>query len=80
MKAYSFEHEGKTYNRISRAKARRVHASGGEVIACACNLRPFGPWHPEASISHEVDFDKWVNWFEYYNCSYECGYYASFYA
>ena len=82
----------KEYKRINKTAARTAYAAGKTVILCACNLRPFGPWHPEVTAVYadrdetEKDtpaidyFNKLVNYFEVYNCiNNETGKYTAFY-
>ena len=95
MNNYIFTNEitKKEYKRINKTAARAAYAAGKTVILCACNLRPFGPWHPETNINRarhddyltdEISvnnmFNNLVNSFEYYNCSNnETGKYTAFY-
>lgn len=69
--------------RISKAKARRLHAAGVPVMLIPCKLRPGEPWFPEGWLSTlptpKDTFDTAVNAFEYYNCYGSAGRYAAFY-
>ena len=72
-----------TYVRISKARARKLCEEGKEVTIHPCNLSPESPWGypPHLNWEPDQDFDKFVNAFEYYNCTNsETGYYAAFYA
>ena len=95
MNKYTFinDTDKKEYTRISKSAARAAYIAGKTVILCPCNLRPFGPWHPETNINRarhteyitdEISvknlFNNLVNSFEYYNCSNtETGKYTAFY-
>lgn len=80
---------GERFQRVNKTEARNRAANGEKIGVCACNLDPFNPfWNPcawydpigEAEAFDGFDtFDKFVNAYEYYNCSYEAGYYASYY-
>ena len=80
---------GEHFERINKTEARNRAARGESIGVCACNMDPFSPYwstcawyHPkeerEAFDGYDT-FDEFVNAYEYYNCSYETGYYASFY-
>jgi len=85
MHVYTFtDDSGVNWKRVSKRMARKLFATGERLVICACNMRPFGPWHPEIEVTdiadHWSDFDTMVNSFEYYNCSHPGeGAYASFY-
>ena len=70
-----------TIERISKRAARKLYDSGETVYLQSCKFHPFGVWSQVMDITNSCDltFDAMVNSFEYYNCSYEQGYYASFY-
>lgn len=75
---------GIEYKRVPKNVARKLFNAGETIVLCACNLRPFGPWHPEMSVNnasvYREDFDYVVNCFEWYNCSHPGeGSYASYY-
>lgn len=81
---------GEKFKRINKTEARNRAARGESIGVCACNMDPFNPYwsmcawyHPEEEAAAIVDgfdtLDQFVNAYEYYNCSYETGYYASFY-
>lgn len=82
---YEFQdNSGRKWHRVNKRRARRAFESNDRLVLCACNMRPFGPWHPEIEVTdirdHWSDFDTMVNDFEYYNCSHPGeGSYASFY-
>lgn len=67
--------------RINKKEARRRFNQGEEIIIEACKMRVDSMWGDSFRINNkqEKDFDSIVNEFEYYNCMYETGYYASYY-
>lgn len=84
MRQHTYTDRGKTYTRISRAKAHAVYNAGLEVVLCPVNLRPGMPWHPEIHVSKErsegESFDNVLNAFEFYNIrDTKTGYYTAFY-
>ena len=85
MNAYKFtDGNGTNWKRVRKDVARKVFDSGDDLVLCACNMRPFGPWHPECKVNNKSayreDFDLLVNDFEYYNCTCnETGRYTSYY-
>ncbi len=40
MKEYSFRKDGFTFERVSKATARRVFNNNMPIMLCPCNLRP----------------------------------------
>lgn len=84
MNKYTFDHNGVSYNRVSKAAARKAYAAGKTVYMQSCNFRLFSFWTSPAVLnriqveSDPIDginenaivkyFDKFVNSFEYYNC------------
>lgn len=82
MKNMDFDLYGRTYRRISKRMARKEYAKGSVILICPCFLRPGNGWGfgMFMDLSEKTDFDKEVQYFEYYNCTnYETGKYASFY-
>ena len=79
------------YIRINKKEARNRYNRGDTVYMLSCNMRVDNLWckpyimdvykkYDYDTFDEEpADFDKLVNHFEYYNCDYERGYYASFY-
>jgi len=81
--------------RINKRVARRLFDEGKTIIICACKLRPGGPlyirkyWNPEIIVNktnmsnryypETIYFDRIVRDYEWYNCTYETGYYSAFY-
>ena len=79
MRYMRFEHNGKTYERISRRKAEQAF-NEGVVVICPCNMKPFGMWGMGVHItSCGRSFESIVNEFEVLNCNNETGRYAAFY-
>lgn len=74
---------GKQYKRIDKRTAKKLFYADKKIIICACNLSPFSPYGVGASIVRTPktnDFKRFVNNFEYYNCTNnETGYYSAFY-
>jgi len=84
MKQYTYTDRGKTYTRISKAKARAAYNAGLEVVLCPVNLRPGAPWYPEITVCKEYskseNFEQVLNAFEFYNVrGDEIGSYPAFY-
>lgn len=75
----------KMYERVNKAKARRMYADGETIFLSPCKIQPFNEWNKSESINNkgplwEMCFDDFIREFEYYNCNYpELGKYASFY-
>ena len=72
------------YTRVSKARARKIWNAGGVVYACACNIRPGGPWYCEAilrkSDNAHPSFDADANAVTWYNClNSETGRYLAYY-
>ena len=73
------------YQRISKAKARKLFAAGKTFYIQSCNMKPVNPWQSAMEIDsghykeESWSFDMVVNDYEYYNTDYERGYYAAFY-
>lgn len=67
--------------RINKKEARRRFNQGEEITLLACKIWIDNPWIGGYRIDNkdERDFDSIVNSFEYYNCTSETGYYASYY-
>lgn len=82
MIRYEFkDNHGKNWVRISKSEARKLYDRGEKVCFCPCKMRPFGYWNHE--IIKERDerytFDRYVDYYEMYNCNSETGKYTSFY-
>jgi len=70
--------------KINKSRARKLYNKGIKIHVVACKVRPINnPWIQPFELikgSDGSDFDKHINEFEYYNCSYnELGYYAAYY-
>lgn len=80
---------GEKFRRINKTEARNRAERGETIGVCACNMNPVNPywnatmWYHPAEELQAFDgyksFDAFVNAYEYYNCSRETGYYASYY-
>ena len=84
MNRYTVTIKGETWERITKAEARKRWDAKQRLYIAPCNLRPGGPWGIGSEINsyrgYSNDFDDVVNSFEYYNCfNSETGHYASFY-
>lgn len=93
MNKCSFTDNGRTFERVSMAAARRAFIDGFTIAFCPSNLRPGAPWHPEYITSREMrrdyiaddigaknDFHNLLKSFEYYNCTdMETGRYTAFF-
>ena len=87
MKNLTFTVDHKDWTQVTKATARKLYNAGSEIMICAANMRPGGPWKPEVIIDkaylqdtdRDPDFDKYVNAFTYYNCTPETGSYPRFY-
>lgn len=72
------------YKRINKAMARKEYNNGNSVYILPCKVRLDNAWFKPAMINRNnldnESFEKIINAFEYYNCSYnELGKYASYY-
>lgn len=80
------------YQRISKRSAEHRYNDGETIYLCPFLLRPGGPWHPEVAIakanraddaqyftSSSDDFQKVVEEYVYYNCTYSVGQYPAYY-
>lgn len=80
---------GEKFRRVNKIEARNLAKKNVSIGVCACKLDPFNPFynpcawfHPEQekqAFDGYDDFDKFVNAYEYYNCSAETGQYAAYY-
>jgi len=77
------------YTRVNKTIARKHFYNGDKVILCPHKAIPFTPWQLYVDIRHapedeitsryDVDFDKAVDSFNYYNTCHELGYYPAYY-
>lgn len=79
------------FTRITKQAALKAYLSGKTIHLCGSKMRPGGPWNPQCPInindyakSHpdtEIvsEFNNRSNNYRQYNCSYEQGYYVSYY-
>lgn len=84
MNNIMINHNGYTFVRINRTKAKGVYNSGKPLAVTPCKMHPFNCWSPayitRVNQYKGETFDRFVNAFEYYNCGLpECGKYAAYY-
>jgi len=77
------DHYPGKFKRLSKTTARKLWRKI-PITVVASKMDIESPWHPGIThIPSEEDnnysFDQWVANFEYYNTSYEEGYYSTFY-
>ena len=76
-----------TVKRISKKTAKKLFEQGKTIYVQSSNFKPFGVWSQAIDINNQKDcflsgvysFEQYVKSFEQYNCSYQQGYYTSFY-
>ena len=89
MKTYTFKDtyyiegtvKNMTFTRVSKPTAKKAFNQGVRIAVLPCKMGN-GPWQHRLVTEKSVynpDFDKFVNEYEYYNCSAETGNYAAFY-
>ena len=70
------------YRRIRKDVARRLFKEGKTIYLTPSNVaaNDSNPWIKPYPIDNQAgyDFDDLVNGYEFYNCNYELGYYASY--
>lgn len=71
---------------ITIRKARRLYNEGKQVYLQSCNMRFNSMWQSACCVSKktkqwcsDLDFDRIVNEFVFYNCDNERGSYANFF-
>lgn len=77
----------KNYKRVNKTTARKLFNEGHTIGFIPCNANPHSAWTPvvfrdkhDPDCGNDLNFDKFVNSFEYYNCQYnELGKYTNFY-
>ena len=68
------------FTRISKPSARKLHSKSKEIFILPCNVKFENPWVNPSIVPKNENFDKFVNCFEYYNCTgKQVGQYAAFY-
>lgn len=58
------------YRRITKARARRAFNAGWDIHIVSKNLAPNNAWQPAIKVNKadgEIDFDKVINTYTYYN-------------
>lgn len=86
--------KGRKWERVNATRARNAFMRGDAVTMCPRNLRPFGFWNPQSTVTRDDETHTWelqnygpagvwellVNGFTAYNCTdNETGRYPSFY-
>ena len=74
--------EGKQYKRVTKTTAKKLFNKGVLVGFTPCKVNPLSQWGFIVFRDNEdnLDFEKFLNSFEYYNCQYnELGKHTSFY-
>ena len=79
---------GRTYKRISKTEAKKRFMAGKLFIMAPCNMMLFTGWGGWSLVDStaglaeksELNFNRIVNLFTYYNCNNQLGKYPSFYA
>ena len=93
MNKYKFTDNGRTFERVSKAAAKKAFINGITIAFCPCNLRPGTMWHSEYIFNRETCseyiadetgadnyFNNLLNSFEFYNCTNtETGKYTAFF-
>lgn len=81
MRNLTFYENGKRFDRVSKAAARRAYENGVPVIFCPVKMHPFGMLGGAVmDITRTGEtFQKVINAFEFYNCTPETGTYTAFY-
>lgn len=74
---------GREVVRVDKRKAEKYFLAGATILVLSCNMRFDNFWqHPcplQKDKTHAINFEYWVDEFEFYNCDSERGYYAKFY-
>ena len=80
---------GEQFRRVNKTEARNLAKRNIAIGVCAYKLDPFNPFYNPCAWYHPIEeqnafdgfdtFDKFVNAYEYYNCSSETGNYAAYY-
>lgn len=80
MRRITQEYDGRTWERVTKARARKVYESGGQV-AVSPVLARWGVWVEPYIISNSTGgpFDLTISAVEFYNCGAELGRYLAYY-
>lgn len=80
MMSITQRYDGRTWERVTKARARKVHESGGQV-AVSPVLARWGVWVEPYIISNRTGgpFDLTVSAMEFYNCGADLGHYLAYY-
>jgi len=67
---------------VSKVTAKKLHETGERILMQTSNFHPFGVWSQAIELRTDENnnsFEDVVCNFRFYNCSYEAGYYVTFY-
>lgn len=80
MRRITQEYDGQTWERVTKARARKVYESGGQV-AVSPLLARWGAWVGPFIISNNTGrpFGLMVSMVEFYSCGGELGRYLAYY-
>ena len=80
MMSITQRYDGRTWDRVTKARARKVHESGGQV-AVSPVLARWGVWVEPYIISNNGgrSFDLMIGEVTFYNCCAELGHYLAYY-
>ena len=80
MMSITHRYDGRTWERVTKARARKVYESGGQV-AVSPVLARWGVWVEPYIISNNTGgpFDLTVSALEFYNCGADLGRYLAYY-
>lgn len=80
MHQETFYKDGKSFKRVTKRVARNYYnANKGKLLIAPCLLNMNCAWASSLTASTigvddlQIDFDKFVNIYEIYNCSFELG-------
>jgi hypothetical protein len=85
MHDYQFSDQATIYKRITKRQALILLGNGHMIAICPHKLRPGFQWSNHVYVSldrikaENTTIEKTLTNIEFYNCSYETGYYLSFY-
>jgi len=87
------EYNGMQYYQVNKSVARRLFENKQPIAIQTSNMEFKNPWTPQIIATSKLiidpelnieayrrlNFDNLVNYFKYYNCNYEQGYYVHFF-
>lgn len=69
-----------TYEQITKAQARKMHEHGEQVYILPNKANPNSTWwRPLPAIPTDIEFDKFINEYRFYNCNKDVGMDTTFY-